>query len=571
MKKIVFMVCCLLILATGVFYFLQDQDISKTDPASLFPVDALAVVEIKNLKQRAEEFKVCPLGKAIEAIDVVQVATEIGVSDPELSFIRRAENAISDFYDSHLLEVILGREFVIGLLALEGQTLREITDNIESNILIAARPEYNPETLANLGSVFSRNGKMSSSQYGKHLINKFDFGKDSKLSLVTVDKLVLLALDERVIRASLDRYDNNDLNMLDNINYLHLKKKFQHTELFSYFSFDAYRKSVKKNSSGGNRDVTSPNIQLLSSWQSVECAAMGAWQEGEKLQEKAIIVLDEKHLEPYLQEMLSHSPEVNDLSFATKKALAYYWNNTFHLPSVITTVGGEMLNDETRLVQLQQSLEEITGVDYDSLVTSIGNNVGGIIQHGTGQDFIPLPALAVFLEVTNDEPVKKVLEKLLLHWGIPYDTITHKGVKLYFWGSVPQAGMQPVVGFYGNYFLAASSVEMIKGVIDTKEKGENLIEEESFRKVSSLLMNPNNKVLYMRVEDLVEIVKELVSWGGTMIAIKDRQTAYTSTILIDKVINPLLDGLKMYSVVGARTYFEKDQIITTATTVINKQ
>jgi hypothetical protein len=57
------------------------------------------------------------------------------------------------------------------------------------------------------------------------------------------------------------------------------------------------------------------------------------------------------------------------------------------------------------------------------------------------------------------------------------------------------------------------------------------------------------------------LVKEVFSWIGTMIAIQDREAAQRSKILIDKLINPLLDGLAMYSTIGMRSYTEQDSII----------
>jgi len=53
----------------------------------------------------------------------------------------------------------------------------------------------------------------------------------------------------------------------------------------------------------------------------------------------------------------------------------------------------------------------------------------------------------------------------------------------------------------------------------------------------------------------------MVSWGGTTLAIKDRELARKSKVLIDDLINPLLEGLSMYSIIGSRKYVEGSTIV----------
>jgi hypothetical protein len=57
------------------------------------------------------------------------------------------------------------------------------------------------------------------------------------------------------------------------------------------------------------------------------------------------------------------------------------------------------------------------------------------------------------------------------------------------------------------------------------------------------------------------MLREMVTWGGTMLAIKDKELARKSKVLIDELINPLLEGLAMYSIVGSRKYQEGGTIV----------
>jgi hypothetical protein len=543
---------------------------SGRDPSTFLPADVLAVVEIKNFKKKVVSFRDSHFGKALRGIDFIQVASEIGLPDNEIDSIKTIEERVVTFLESNVFDILLGREFVCGILPFKGNSIDEVVSHFEENLLVVSRPKYTAEILESLGAAFADKNR-SSSQYGKYLIHKIDLGERHFLSLSVVDGLVLMAFDERNIRSSLDRYDSNDLTVLDNKDYLKLKSEFKSVELFSYFDFKKYRLLAKDLESVSLEGDQLSFTHALSTWKGVQVAAMGAWEEEGKIEEKSVVVFNETDLEPYLQEMFAFLPEPCELSFASEEALTYYWNNSFHLPSVVNMITEELERDETEIRILKEALKEITGVDYEHLLAAFGNNVGGVINQNNVDEFIPLPSFSIFLEVTDRQLVETVLEKLLFYWGIPFESIFYEDVELLFWGTQPQSGMQPVIAFYGDYFILASNISMIKNVIRTELQHTTLERDRDFKLVSTLLLEPNNKILYFKVDELVEIVKELVSWGGTMIAIKDRQTAQTSTILIDKVIHPLLDGLKMFSVVGVRTYINGNQLITTSTTAMSKQ
>lgn len=67
------------------------------------------------------------------------------------------------------------------------------------------------------------------------------------------------------------------------------------------------------------------------------------------------------------------------------------------------------------------------------------------------------------------------------------------------------------------------------------------------------------------------MLKELINWGGTIIGIEDRKAARKSKVVINQLINPLLDGLAMYSQIGTRRYTENNIIYIESTTLIDEQ
>ncbi len=122
--------------------------------------------------------------------------------------------------------------------------------------------------------------------------------------------------------------------------------------------------------------------------------------------------------------------------------------------------------------------------------------------------------------------------------------------------------------FVGDYLLLSSNQEQIKEFITLPEGKISLDQGSHFKSVENTLSGKNHSVLFLNFAEITSLCKELVSWGGTMIAIKDREVARKSKLLIDRLINPLLDGLAMYSVIGMRKYVEEDNIIFESTTVV---
>jgi hypothetical protein len=86
--------------------------------------------------------------------------------------------------------------------------------------------------------------------------------------------------------------------------------------------------------------------------------------------------------------------------------------------------------------------------------------------------------------------------------------------------------------------------------------------------LSDDLVKPSHAITFLDVGQATDMVKEMISWGGTMLAIQDRELARKSKVLIDELINPMLDGLAMYSLVGSRKVIDGSDIVYESRTII---
>ena len=146
----------------------------------------------------------------------------------------------------------------------------------------------------------------------------------------------------------------------------------------------------------------------------------------------------------------------------------------------------------------------------------------------------------------------------------------YKDIEIMSMAGFSQGGLLPVYAIHDHYLFVASSMAMIKEIIDTIKDGHGLEDNAGFQKVNSKLLEENNSVGYIRIGELMRSVKGMVNWGRAMVAIQDQENAKKMEVLIDRLVNPLLDGLSMYSGFGLRSRIAPGQIIIESTTVVEK-
>ena len=181
---------------------------------------------------------------------------------------------------------------------------------------------------------------------------------------------------------------------------------------------------------------------------------------------------------------------------------------------------------------------------------------------GAHDHFIPIPRMLVAIKIKDPEKLLTVIKTLIDHYKIPLTKRNIDGTKMYFWGGVISAGeLQPGFAVTRNYLVLSSNRQQIREFIRGGEGFNTLKTKPEFQAVDIGLTGKNNSVNYIDSSNLTRLLKEIISWVGTMIAIQDRDTARRSKIIIDQLINPLLDGMAMFSTVGMRSYTDQNRIV----------
>ncbi len=66
--------------------------------------------------------------------------------------------------------------------------------------------------------------------------------------------------------------------------------------------------------------------------------------------------------------------------------------------------------------------------------------------------------------------------------------------------------------------------------------------------------------MFVKFDQLIDKIKELIILGRNIMALTDQGKAEKADRVISGVINPALDGLKMYRTIGSRTFTKENEI-----------
>ena len=106
----------------------------------------------------------------------------------------------------------------------------------------------------------------------------------------------------------------------------------------------------------------------------------------------------------------------------------------------------------------------------------------------------------------------------------------------------------------------AVNTKIIKSYIDAFTNGQNITGSDAFMAVDKGLSDQNNQLAYIKFDRLLDRIPEIIQWGGSMAAMAQPDKAGQIAPLAEQVINPLVDGLKMYKTIGFRTFFAEAKV-----------
>lgn len=569
MKKIT--LWCLAVLAViGGLIFLRQWRHAEigADPVRLLPENTLLVAELKDVAHHLESFQQSHLGNSLAQIKYSDVARDVQLAPEHIQLIDTLQQKGRDFLQSPLYSILFSKDILLAVTpgdTLETQTLETI---IWENCLFVATPKPGTKALQHftpllldLTNPFLENPiTVRTIPYGRYMIQRFMVDDDTSFSAAVVHDMIVLSLNERLLRHALSRYGANTQNLARAKTFQRSSHSRKDSHFFTYLSLENLCKLSPPLIKTSGREEGEPEDDP-GCRRGLQGVGFGASHSPGFIAATTAVTFDEKHMHPAFAQLLATPPEKNrSFSAAPKETIFYHWTNTFDLPLIwqLYLEDGSISPEQEQ--RIRHEVQTITGTSIEKLLAMTDHKLSIIVHDVPTEGLIPLPNFSFLVPLKNQKTFAKALKKLLRAYDIDIKKQHYKGNELVFWGWDPKAGVQPVYVIYNNFLLVATNIHLIEKLIDTMDSKSGLHFDTLPTQADPGMTKANNSLAYLRVAPFLAGVKELLSWAGIMIAIQDREAAQKSKILIDQLITPIIDGFSAHSEVSTRSYNEKNRI-----------
>jgi len=571
MKQAVIIVPIFILLLV-ILYLFTPVFPGKTTHESFIGQHVQVVVTQYDLEQRVEEFAHGPLGKVFHELDYELIGRELELPDEQIEQVLQIKEEIQKAFKDPLLNILFGSEASIAFFPFIPESSEPLEQQVLENILVISRPKHSARLMDFAGWFNTSEDRLTETRYGSHTIKRFELETGERISAVRVKELLVFGFNEQILRQSLDVYDGTEKKLLDDPEYREKIQTFSGASLTCYVNLKDLPEHVKNISESSYIVENGLHIEELDYLEGYKSGYFGAWRENDRIIDKALISFDKELLSKDSKVLLEHEPALPD-SFKRvgEDTILYYWTNNFE-PSVILEWFKQKQDDDGSRAtnEFVSQLSQITGLPPETLVSLIDNDLTLAVKGISETQLVPLPVFLLSVKSSDLEQLRISLEKIIAHFDIPVRRTEIGGSELISWGGIIGIGsVLPSLMFADNQVILSSNRDQINEFLELKDLEKGLNQNNSFKKLEENLVKPSNSMTYLDFAETTQTIKEMVSWGGTMLALKDREMARKSKVLIDQLINPLLDGLAMYSIIGSRKYVEDDTILFESTTLID--
>ncbi|HKJ64330.1 MAG TPA: hypothetical protein VJ969_02945, partial [Desulfopila sp.] len=513
----------------------------------------------KNLVDLVDDMKSQPLGRAIGSIDFVRLALDLDIPLERVELLRRIRDFVSSPEAAMLFEELGSKKVALALLKDDGAN--NLKAYINDNLVFFAQPKHATALLEIVAGLFIDDTVVTSTQYGSHIIHRVSITQERILSFTVHKKLVIATLQERTLRSLLDRNDEQQKNLGENFFYTLFSKQLKNSQLFCYFSIQHIRRFLEDmlNTEQMPQKELQENLQ---NWEGFTAGGYGATVKDGYTMDTIFLHFNKHKLNEGTARFLEIHPQKNtQIENIPVNLSLYYWTNTFDLKTMWRMYARESGMDEYGKEEIEDVVTSVSGIPFVELLQIIDNTFHVIIGRPSPKDFVPLPNFAVMLHLRDSGKAGSAMKNFLKTTRIPHNSHIYREFPFTYWGQQLQEGLQPVYTIHEDILYMSSSLAMHRQVIDAVIEGGGIVVNETFKKSATTLLQENNSMIFVQLQPLLTSLEDIAGWLQTMLSIQNRSTAYKSRKVIENLILPMLDGLKMYSTLATRSYTGEGRIV----------
>ncbi|MFA5164967.1 MAG: DUF3352 domain-containing protein [Candidatus Omnitrophota bacterium] len=537
MKKSAIIITAISVAAVAVAAAVLFTLASKPTPVeSVLPADAVFFMKFSEVDRQVKEFKASRLYKNLEKIDIEMLMEKSGAKKEDVENFRAARTELSSFIGGLVLEKYFGKEIAVAVYP-SGKVEMTPSGVIEmaSNVTLATRVKPETKFIDFLAKVFNKAGRKYEVAEENYKGKKLTVVKlDDKVSIayVQIKDILVIGLGKKAATSCCDVADKKFLSLAQDKDYTDAMAKFpKGAETVAFGDIGLMMAGIKhiadavpapKEASGAQpdpgrifRDQLDKTLGVYGGFKSFSYAKYP----GKITKERMQLTLDKAKLIPFFRDFYSVKPRKNTaMKLAPANTIWYSWD-TFEWKAYWKYIKEEMGNEAAKVNQgptfndMIAGFEKQMGISIENdIIPALGDETGMCLTDINLDGMIPMPQFVVFLKVDKKEAIDKMLAQFTQ--GGSMQSESYKGVDIKYMNLPFGMAFQPAFCYVGDYFLFSLGREPIKGSVDSYSgAAKSLFENEDFKSVNNGLMDPANKVVYLKVDTILQKGKGICDWA----------------------------------------------------------
>lgn len=539
--------------------------------AKFIPAHALFYFEQRDGRSAIQTFRNTQLGMNFDAINFHKTGKEIGIPNRLIAAIELVQKNYPLVFENHIVNELLGKRFATAVFLPENGIIDyDIQAFLMENSIIVAEPRHSADLLKTIATYYSKRLEtvsIQTIQYGNHQISRIRTSK-ATVAFSVIEGLFIASCNEKLLKLSIDAFDTEVPSIYSIDSFQKAQREFARPQRFLYLPTENFKKTVH-HFLGSLDSATQDQVQTqLANTEGFTGVSYGIWPTAHNVQDKIVFSYEVEHINPVVQQILTKPPSNNSmLDLTTADPLVYYWSNTIDVERLLTYL--PVKNEENSPVHNYISrLEDLSQRGIKDILTVLGEEVSFVVEKSGEENFIPVPLGAAFFQVDPEVNLRELVNHIVDAFELPVIEQIYNSVTYLYWVASPQDGLQPLCGFWSNFFFIGNSAQLIERVIDGYNENTALLSNPKIRAIDPGVTKKNNSITYFNNVEIIELSQRLLSAMGTMILMEDKNKAEKARIVIDEVINPLLNGLKEYERTCTRSYFAPGMVVIDSRTSI---
>jgi len=567
-KAIIIMILLCIGTTAGAYYVIYEPFTEKLDAEQILPGETLLTIRIDHLKQHIDDFRASPLGATIAGIDVQKALTAL---EAPAGSIQKAQDLMAranDSIDSSWFDVLFGQQVTLALLPV---TINDFDQPSPAELsqapVVVLRPKHPAKFLDLMKHFFANDIEVVSDDYDHWTVNRVELKSGGTVHYSIAGGLVVCALHRSPVLRCLDVLKEPAASLAQNSDYQAVERELTDNPAPQVYGFANLAELFELALGMAAEKVADrPELDLLEKqfgrMGGFYAAGYALYDDGSPVQQsKLVFMVDRTALEPQLKRVLNTRPETADmLTLLPPNTLGFTWQNTFDLELYYNSLLESEDPKLPSIASVNPLVQEKLGVSFEELADAFGPQWGMALQDIKTGGFFPIPELGIFIQSTRPEIMEQIIQQAAATGNMALQTENYGPHQISYLPLPFGSDLSPGYAYLNGYCILAVNTEIIKSYIDAFTNGQNITGSEAFMAVDKGLSDQNNQLAFIKFDRLLDRIPEIIQWGGSMAAMAQPDKAGQIVPVADQVINPLIDGLKMYKTVGCRTFFAEAKV-----------